>query len=359
MNKRCKVDLITGFLGSGKTTFLRHYAEFLLRQGEKVCILENDYGAINVDLVFLHDLLSQGCGLEMVIGGDGPEAHQRRFKTKLISMAMMGYTRILVEPSGIYDADEFFDTLREEPLDRWYEIGTVVGILDSTIASPQNSLCREGSKDSRYVLVSEMAPAGIFVLSHQNEAPQAAVLDCLMECFREFQCGRELLPEEIITKEWSTFQEEDFFRIEQAGYREVSHVKRQVGKESGFQSAFYFGVHDTEQGIRERLTKLFRDPDLGWISRVKGFVLVDKPSQKTEQEEHITTKESGFRPKTVWKSLEGLVDNRTFLEVNATRENIDFHRATPTREVLIVIGEHLQASALDRYFPEAAEHGII
>ena len=51
MNKRCKVDLITGFLGSGKTTFLRQYAAFLLRQGEKVCILENDYGAINVDLV--------------------------------------------------------------------------------------------------------------------------------------------------------------------------------------------------------------------------------------------------------------------------------------------------------------------
>ena len=33
---------------------------------------------------------------------------------KLISMGMSGYDRILVEPSGIYDVDEFFDTLYDE-----------------------------------------------------------------------------------------------------------------------------------------------------------------------------------------------------------------------------------------------------
>ena len=43
-----QVDLITGFLGAGKTTFLRRYVRYLVQQGHKVCILENDFGAVNV-----------------------------------------------------------------------------------------------------------------------------------------------------------------------------------------------------------------------------------------------------------------------------------------------------------------------
>ena len=30
-----KIDLITGFLGSGKTTFLKQYAKYLMAQGKK------------------------------------------------------------------------------------------------------------------------------------------------------------------------------------------------------------------------------------------------------------------------------------------------------------------------------------
>ena len=44
-----KIDLVTGFLGSGKTTFIKEYADYLVRCGEKVAIIVNDYGAINVD----------------------------------------------------------------------------------------------------------------------------------------------------------------------------------------------------------------------------------------------------------------------------------------------------------------------
>ena len=50
------IDLITGFLGSGKTTFLKKYAEYLMDQGLHIGILENDFGAINVDMLMLHEL---------------------------------------------------------------------------------------------------------------------------------------------------------------------------------------------------------------------------------------------------------------------------------------------------------------
>ena len=117
-----KIDLITGFLGAGKTTFIRKYAKYLMDNGQNIGILENDFGAVNVDMMLLQDLMGEKCELEMVAGGCDYDCHVRRFKTKLISMAMCGYDRVIVEPSGIYDVDEFFDVLHEEPLDNWYEI---------------------------------------------------------------------------------------------------------------------------------------------------------------------------------------------------------------------------------------------
>ena len=126
-----KVDLITGFLGSGKTTFIKKYARYLMDQGYNIGILENDFGAVNVDMMLLRELEGEQCELEMVAGGCDKDCHRRRFKTKLIAMGMYGYDRVLIEPSGIFDMDEFFDALHEEPLDRWYQIGNVIAVVDA------------------------------------------------------------------------------------------------------------------------------------------------------------------------------------------------------------------------------------
>ena len=106
-----KIDLITGFLGSGKTTFIRKYVKYLLDRGLKVGILENDYGAINIDLMLLGNLIGDNCELEMIIGGGDLETHKRRFRAKLIAMAMSGYDRVVVEPSGIFEPKKFFNLL--------------------------------------------------------------------------------------------------------------------------------------------------------------------------------------------------------------------------------------------------------
>ena len=54
-----KVDLITGLLGSGKTTFSREYVKYLTEvAGEMVCILENDYGAINVGFITAENFIN-------------------------------------------------------------------------------------------------------------------------------------------------------------------------------------------------------------------------------------------------------------------------------------------------------------
>ena len=91
-----KIDLVTGFLGSGKTTFIRKYAGYLMDKGYKVAILENDFGAVNVDMMLLQDLVGDKCDLEMVAGGCDADCHKRRFKTKLIALGMQDFDRIIV-----------------------------------------------------------------------------------------------------------------------------------------------------------------------------------------------------------------------------------------------------------------------
>ena len=110
-----KIDLITGFLGSGKTTFIKKYAKYLIDQGLNIGILENDFGAVNVDMMLLQDIVGEKCTLEMVAGGCDKDCHRRRFRTKLIAMGMCGYDRVLIEPSGIFDMDEFFCPLTKFP----------------------------------------------------------------------------------------------------------------------------------------------------------------------------------------------------------------------------------------------------
>ena len=230
-----KIDLITGFLGSGKTTFIEKYARWLVARGERVCILENDYGAINIDRVLLQDLLGPNCELEMVVGGDGAEAHQRRFRTKLISMAMLGYTRVLVEPSGIYDIDEFFDTLYEEPLDRWYEVGSVLAIVDARL-DPDLSAA------SRYLLASEAANAGKIILSKMPTDAQndiAQTLAILNQAMVEVQCKRRFsYPDDVLAKPWAQLEEADFQMLEAAGYQHVSFLKKAIAEEDAYQSLF-------------------------------------------------------------------------------------------------------------------------
>ena len=106
-----KIDLVTGILGSGKTTFILGYARYLLKKGLRIAILENDFGAVNVDMLMLQELKCDNCQLEMVAGGCDADCHRRRFKTQLIALGMQHFDRVIVEPSGIFDMDEFFDIL--------------------------------------------------------------------------------------------------------------------------------------------------------------------------------------------------------------------------------------------------------
>lgn len=318
-----QIDLITGFLGSGKTTFIKKYARFLIDQGLTVGILENDYGAINIDMVLLKDLIGDKCDVEMIVGGDGIDAHRRRFKTKLISMAMVGFDRIIVEPSGIYDTDEFFDAISEEPLSKWYKPGSIAAIVDVGMED-------ELSGESEYLLVSQTANAGKIVLSRCRdlegiEAPAVTVeriLAHLNRALEKFQCSRRLHADDILAKDWDTLTNEDFASIAAGGIIPADHVKIPVEQENGYGTLFYFGTRMDEEKLRRCIAQTLEDPACGNVMRIKGFVRTDEDSR---------------------------------VQINATRRETKIDPTVFPKEVLIVTGENLHRDKIDAIWAEDSE----
>ena len=332
-----KVDLITGFLGSGKTTFIRKYAQYLMDTGNNIGILENDYGAVNVDMMLLQDLMGDNCELEMISGGCDKDCHRRRFKTKLIAMGMCGYDRVIVEPSGIFDVDEFFDILHEEPLNRWYQIGNVIAIVDSKLES-------DLSDEADFILASEVADAGCIVMSKSQEATPEEIQGTIehvnrvlekVHCSRRFGkdfdgSGEAGVTNNVIHKNWDEMSKEDFDRIASCGYEMASYRKPEFEAEDAFTSLYFMNVKMAEKELREAAEKILSDPACGHVFRMKGFMRVDdgEISEKADQ-----TQENG----------------QHWIELNATKNEITIRPLHVGQEVLIVIGEGLQEDKIKSY----------
>lgn len=324
-----KVDLITGFLGSGKTTFIRKYAEHLMEKGQNIGIIENDFGAINIDMMMLQDLEGDNCELEPIVGGNVVEDWKRRFKAKLISMAMRGFDRVIVEPSGIYDVDAFFDMLYDEPLDKWYEIGNIFALVDA-------KLDERLSEQAEYLLTSQIANAGKVILSKAQDATmqeQEKTVARINQIMEKYDCERSfVLPEledtmtqnaseqiqadRVFCKDWNKLTEQDFTELENCGYTLADHKKLWFDKNEMFTSLFFMNTHITEKKLCETVTALMRDEACGKLFRMKGFV----------------KKEDG-----------------SWLALNATHDHLVTESVEQGQEVLIVIGENLVEEKIRQY----------
>ena len=298
-----KVDLITGFLGAGKTTFLKKYATYLMNQGIRVGILENDYGAVNVDMLMLQELRGERCEVEMVAGGCDADCHRRRFKTKLIAMGMSGYDRVIIEPSGIFDVDEFFDSLHEEPLDRWYEIGNVITIVDAKLSD-------DFSEQADYFLASQIANAGCVLLSRTQLATEEEVKRTVAHLKRaagQLKCRRPV-EDILMAKDWDAFTGEDYEKLLCCGYQMASYLKKSVSTAPDYSTLYFLEIPFDETSLREKTERLFADEEYGEVFRVKGFFCEDSGK---------------------------------WYEVNATKEEMNISPIPVGQEVVIVIGQGL------------------
>ncbi|MDE5753239.1 MAG: GTP-binding protein [Oscillospiraceae bacterium] len=311
-----KIDLITGMLGTGKTTFLKKYANYWIHQGKKIAILENDFGAVNVDMMMLKDLKSENCQLEMISGGCDADCHKRRFKTQLIALGMQHLDRILIEPSGIFDMDEFFDLLYEPPLDRWFHIGSILGIVDATAEYSH-------SEQMRYLFASELAYCNQLMISKwdaiQEDAVSDRILRQLNHALAEIQASRMFTKRHLLIKNWEDFTVQDYENFANAGYTHASYVKKFHMDDFTNEVHYFLHVRTPENKIREMLTAILHDPLCGKIYRIKGALPI---------QEH------------------------DWLKINAVREKIEISPVRDAQAVLIVIGENLNLDAIQKYITE-------
>lgn len=111
--ERCnmvKINIISGFLGAGKTTLIKKLLAGALK-GEKVILLENEYGEVGVDGSFLKDSgivvdeLNSGC-ICCTLAGDFQKAIDEL-------IAKYHPDRILVEPTGVGKLSEIIAAVKK------------------------------------------------------------------------------------------------------------------------------------------------------------------------------------------------------------------------------------------------------
>jgi len=124
-----KVDLISGFLGAGKTTLIKLLANALTENKERVVIIENEFGEIGIDgkILELEGLkvfeITKGC-LCCSVKGDFVE-------TLLKIVQEINPDRILIEPSGIFVPIDIIDIFKDPQINCHMELNALITIIDS------------------------------------------------------------------------------------------------------------------------------------------------------------------------------------------------------------------------------------
>ena len=122
------LDVVSGFLGAGKTTFINRLLDFYVRMGEKPAYVVNEYGEAALDAQLMRE---EGFASAEIIGGCIC-CTLRGKVTESIAQIIDEYhpTRIVFEPSGVFRFDNFFDILDTRLLAGKCEVGNIITVID-------------------------------------------------------------------------------------------------------------------------------------------------------------------------------------------------------------------------------------
>ena len=123
-----KIDIISGFLGAGKTTLIKRLLADALK-GEQVVLIENEFGEIGIDGGFLKDAgivvneMNAGCICCSLVGDFG----------RALKQVISDYhpDRILIEPSGVGKLSDVIGAV-ERVADESVTLGSFITVADAT-----------------------------------------------------------------------------------------------------------------------------------------------------------------------------------------------------------------------------------
>ena len=163
-----KVDIFSGFLGAGKTTLIRKLI-MEAYQGEKVVLIENEFGEIGVDSGFLKDTgvqineMSAGCICCTLVGDFGRALNQ--------VIEQYAPDRILIEPSGVGKLSDVIIAVQDLENDQIMLNGFTT-VVDA-------KKCKMYMKNFGEFFNNQIEHASSIILSHVDGISQKKLDECI------------------------------------------------------------------------------------------------------------------------------------------------------------------------------------
>ena len=169
-----KIYIISGFLGAGKTTFIKKLLKEAIA-GEKVVLIENEFGEIGIDGGFLKDSgieireMNSGCICCSLVGDFG----------RSLNEVLTKYTpdRVIIEPSGVGKLSDVMKAVCDVA-------GEIDVVLNGSVTVVDAQKCKMYMKNFGEFFNNQIESAGTIVLSRTDVADADKVAQCV-EMIRE------------------------------------------------------------------------------------------------------------------------------------------------------------------------------
>ena len=192
-----KIDIISGFLGAGKTTFIKKMIDEAFK-GEQIVLIENEFGEVGIDGGFLKDAgiqiteMNSGCICCSLVGDFG----------KNLNEVITKYhpDRILIEPSGVGKLSDVMKSVIDIEKEQDVKLNALVTVVNALKASKQMKAFGE-------FFNNQIEYATTVILSRtQNATPEQ-----LEFCVKQIQ---KLNPNAaIITTDWKAIGGEQILKV--------------------------------------------------------------------------------------------------------------------------------------------------
>lgn len=173
MSRRTPVTVVSGFLGAGKTTFIRRILQEA--HGSPIAVLVNDFGALDIDAQLIGAVndnvlsLKNGCICCSVQADLVAQVHQL--------VADAHYDHLVVEASGLAEPGNIVRALSYPELRPWVYVSAVITLVDC-----ESFLDLDGH--ARYLAGEQLAAADLVLLNKTDlaRADQVAAIESRWAC---------------------------------------------------------------------------------------------------------------------------------------------------------------------------------
>ena len=196
-----KIDIISGFLGAGKTTLIQKLLKEALK-GEKVVLIENEFGEIGIDGGFLKDAgievteMNSGCICCSLVGDFGTALKE--------VVTQYNPDRIIIEPSGVGKLSDVIKAVQGVAEDVELDLNSFVTVADA-------KKCKMYMKNFGEFYNNQVEYAGSIILSRTGDVAE----DKLNESVALLREHNEKAA--IITTPWDALSGEQILKVMEDG----------------------------------------------------------------------------------------------------------------------------------------------